>query len=221
MSKPYTSKEYWFAYSQTPCLHCDGRIRYRPIPLGISETASIDSITTCNGFCSWPCAGTYADANFPDDTCERLTTRIMSEFKANCDPYDDPDGWRFLQRYNRFSQIPRAPPRHSFVPYGPLTHEKFREGWASGGENQASTFGDLVMAKKTEQRLAAGTGTELRSSTASGPVVDTTSEADRFVFRPPITSYSTKRQYRPGVRMGQTYWPLIEPWQQTDDGTYQ
>ena len=219
MNKQYTSKEYWLSYSQNPCVHCGGRIRYRPIPLGISETASIDSVAVCNGFCCWPCAGAYADTNFPDDTCERLTTRIMLEFKANCDKYDDPDGWRFLQRFNRFSQVPRAPPRHAFIPYGPLTYEKFRDGWTAGTENRIGNFGEMILTKKSDiaQSDFGDMGADLRSSTAAGPTVDASSDVEGYVYRQPITSYSTTRQYRPSVRMGQTYWPLIKTWGQSDD----
>lgn len=129
MSQTYIGKEYWLQRSDIPCLHCKGDIPFRPIPLGIEEYSN--GITTCCGFCSWPCARIYADLNYPSDMVEDLTTRIMRDFKASCDRDDDAEGWKYLQRFDRFSQVPRAPPCHEFEPYGTLTHAQFRRSWTS------------------------------------------------------------------------------------------
>lgn len=213
MDPVYVGKEYWLSKSDLPCLHCQGPILYRPLPIGISETISANGIGTRGGFCSWLCARTYADQNHPGDVTERLTTRIMLEFKTSQNLGDDPAGWHFLQKYDRFSQIPRAPPRHAFVPYGIITHEGFRENWAGVSlEGTADTFGNSISPAKTTQYMASidESRGSLQSSSISGAIVDTET-LQPFAFHR-ATSYSTKRQYHPSVGLNRTYWPALGIW---------
>ena len=215
MDQIYIGKEYWSPKSDLPCLHCHGPIQYCPLPIGVSETVSATGIGTCSGFCSWLCSREYADLHFPGDITERLTTRIMLDFKASQGSNDDPDGWRFLQKYDRFSQIPRAPPQHCFVPYGTLTHEAFRENWAgtSSSSRKADTFGSSISPSRV-QTYASVAGEEsrgsLQSSSVPGAIVDT-EPVQQFAFHR-STGYSTKRQYHPSVGLDRTYWPALGIW---------
>lgn len=213
MDRIYVNKEYWMPKTTLLCLHCEGPISYRPFPIGFTELVTTGGINTCCGFCSPLCARTYADQNYSSDIVERLTTRIMLDFKRSLDPGDDPDLHRFLQSYDRFSQIPRAPARHDFVPYGTLTHEKFRAAW-TGTEttNRTETFGSLLDSQKRSTSrtipLEEGHHVSIQSAASDGPIIDT-EQPPTYSFHK-VTSYSTKRQYR--TPLGQTLWPSIGLW---------
>lgn len=142
-STVYIEKDYWLRHDDQPCLRCRGRILYRPYPLGIRIDTATGGIVTCGRFCSWPCVRGYCNQLIPSDEMERLTTKIMLDFKNTFSEGDDPDGHRYLQQFERFSQIPSGPSPHEFVPYGPLTHEKYRERWTSTFRPEM-TFGSVI-----------------------------------------------------------------------------
>ena len=190
---------------------------YRPIPLGTSEIPMAGGIRVCCGFCSWPCARAYADQNYPSDEVERLTTKIMLEFKLRHDAGDDLDGWKFLQKYDRFSQMVCAPPRHAFAPYGELTHEKFRESWASPklpSTVAPNSFGSMVFSSPfgaaAKAPSSSGFRGEIQSSSTEGAIIASDVTPSRAVQR--ITGYSTRRQYRPSAGLNRTVWPSLDEW---------
>ena len=206
----YISREYWMPSSDFACLHCGGKIMYRPIPIGISRSlagaaagaaagtaagyssssGSGEPIDVCVGFCSWPCARTYADHNYPSDDTEQLTTRIMLDFKSCLSRYDDPDGWRFLQQYDRFSQLPRAPPRHAFTPFGSLTPDQYRARWVTSSLSRVA-FGDFEADWTT--RPSASSGRQARDIYSTSHAFGIATDADDEpmpVFR---RAFTTKR----------------------------
>lgn len=125
----YIRKEFMIRSTDLPCLHCGGPILFRPVVYGTSGDRSSGGIRICGYFCSWPCARAYACHGVLTDYAEELMTSILRDFRDHLDNGDDEDGHRFLQSFHRFSQIPTAPPREKFVPFGSLTYEEYRRMW--------------------------------------------------------------------------------------------
>ncbi|MFA5091041.1 MAG: hypothetical protein WC483_00135 [Candidatus Paceibacterota bacterium] len=189
----YIGKNYWPAHTDLPCLNCKGPIRYRPLPIGVREEGATDGIVTCSGFCSPPCMRRYATQFLSSDEVERLTTRILLDFKSDFSDGDDPDVHQYLQQFERFSQIPVAPPPHDFAPYGTLTHDKYRESWTAS----------LRSTKKDPTE----------SFHAPAPSLE---EAEDFTPRGSdfrrVTGFSTRRQHRVGMSSAYTGRPFLDMW---------
>ena len=149
----FIKKAFWPCSTTATCGHCGGPIRYRPIPLGIEEGYGGNGIKTRGLYCCWPCA--RAMANNPEiasDNLERLTTAIMLAFRESKDDSDDPDGYEFLQLYSRFSDVPCAPSRLSFMRNGgTLSDEEYRKAW-SGTCKSRTTYSEMLTGK--EDRLS-------------------------------------------------------------------
>jgi len=118
---------------KTDCLcgHCGGPILYRPLTLGIRESIGGIGIDTLGYFCSWPCKRAYAVRNgLLTDDVEGQTTRLMLQFKAHFTEGEDPDGYRLIQLYERFSQIPPAPAAVCWKRFGGrMSDEDYRKSW--------------------------------------------------------------------------------------------
>ena len=138
-------------------------------------------IETVGVFCAWPCARAYASANCQSDQMEEMTTRIMLEYRENLSDGDDPEGHHFLQNYARFSCVPHAPPRHTFVPFGSLTYEEYRRRWSSDG--------------------ALYRGTSAQAPSVDAACFETDSEIP-MVFRR-ATTYSSRQMFH------RTAWPCM------------
>jgi hypothetical protein len=145
----YIKKLFWPASTTMCCGHCGGPIKYRPYTLGVGEAYSGHGIKTYGYFCAWPCARAVGyDPSVANSTVEVLTTSIMMDFKMSNDLGDDPDGFVFLQRYSRFSEIPSAPSRMSFIRYGGnIADDEYRAMWAGKTKEKEQTYGDLLSNK--------------------------------------------------------------------------
>ena len=149
MSKPvvYRGKAFWTSTIGCDCLHCGGPIKYRPTTIGITESPDGQGIITRGYFCCWLCPRAYADSfNILSDEEERLTTQIMLDFRNSTDESDDLESYRFLQSFQRFSQIPSAPSRDNFIKYGgPLQYDQYRTSWSKMEPSNSEKFGDHMM----------------------------------------------------------------------------
>lgn len=126
------SKEFLPRNTSIPCGYCGGPILYRPTTIGLRESVGGHGIDNLAYFCSEPCKRAYVngDVQLLNDETESQTTRIMRQFRDHYSDGDDPDSHRFLQKYDRFSQIPPAPPRHAWIRYGgKMSDEEYRKTW--------------------------------------------------------------------------------------------
>ena len=209
---PYRRKEYWLPTTGYDCLHCGGPIKYSPVTLGMNRGID-DSIDTYGLFCCWPCARACAnEKDILSDEAENLTTRIMLDFKIDLGSYDDPEGYKFLQRYERFSQVPCAPQRYKFVKYGGhIKYDEHRASWSlSDAPRREEKMGDYL-------RACSATSSSTSSSTndpSPTPMWDSIGSSSPLLPMKPITSISTKRKFgmRPKPTTYKIEWPYNNDW---------
>lgn len=146
----YRGKMFWPPSTAFECLNCGGPIQYSPLALGLKESIDGGGIVALGYFCCWPCERSHADSKgLSSDDVERCTTTILLDFKNEFGPYDDPDGHKFLQQYNLFSEIPRGPSREEFTRYGgTLTYAELRKRWCRIEEDMKMlNIGDYLDSK--------------------------------------------------------------------------